>query len=410
MYASMKAKTTFYKTLERKFPHFENICIVTNCFPPCPEIAYGVSIGGISKKYERFVDELRYHKKKCCVISMYYGHVSGDQESRNVSRIGVYRPYSVSNSSFLFPLLELFNPSIFVRCLKVLMKQRPDLVVVGGTLQMSLAPILAAKALRIEVIIQHDWLCPLVPKGEACDFIRRVRNCGECLEESMMSKQRKLTKVSFGIFSAFMLIIKRNIWNRCHVFAEGNYFRSFYVESGIKSEKINMAPPSPTVDGSTEPDQKFMNELVEELGNAKVIAYIGRLSQPKGIELLLESFRVLKDKMKEGIKLVVAGDGPLRDLATREAERDSDVLYLGWLPKDKLKCVYLLSDIAVIPSIAPEAYPHVALEALSLGKRVIGFRMGGLREIAEKNHLVTLVENIDVASLTEAIMKELAPA
>lgn len=223
----MKTKSTFYKTLERVFPNFRSICIITSCFPPYPNSLTKIAVGGVLKKYERIVDELTYRKKKFCIISLYYEKIAKDQDRPNVSRIGVYKPYTISSLKYLYPLLEFFNPLIFIRCLKVLMRQRPDLVVIGETLQMSLALILAAKVLRIEVVIQHDWLCPLSPRGQACDFVGRVKNCGECLAESMASKQNKLAKFVFGVFSAFMLLMKRNIWNRCLVFAEGHYFKKF---------------------------------------------------------------------------------------------------------------------------------------------------------------------------------------
>jgi len=400
----MKIKSLFYKALEHVFPHFNKVCIVTSCFPPCPKSSTGLSIGGISKKYEKIAEELRYRKKRLCIISLYYKNISKDQDGPDINRIGVYNPYTTSHLKNLYPLLEFFNPLVFLRCIKVLVRERPDLVIIGETYQMSLAPIFAAKVLGIDVIVQHDWFCPLTPKGQACDFLKRVKNCGECLEESKLHKQNEI-KVFFGVFSAFMFLIKRSVWNRCLVFAEGHYFKSFYVASGIRSERILIVPPSPTVTNLTEHDQGFMSKLESLLGNAIVVAYVGRLSREKGVELLLESYKILKNKEKRNIKLVLAGDGQLRDLIIREARNDPNLLFLDWLPKEKLKCVYLLADIVVIPSILPEAYPHVALEALSLGKRIIGFRMGGLLEIASKSHLVTLVENIDPVTLAEAIIR-----
>jgi glycosyltransferase involved in cell wall biosynthesis len=401
----MTPKSPFYEALEHIFPHLNKVCVVTSCFPPCPESSTGLSIGGISKKYEKIAEEFRYRKKRLCTISLYYENVSKDQDGPDIRRIGVYYPYTTSHLSNLYPLLEFFNPLIFLRCLKVLVRERPDLVIIGETYQMSLAPIFAAKVLGIGVIIQHDWFCPLTPKGQACDFLERVKNCGECLVESRLHKQQDRIKVLFGVFSAFMFLIKRSVWNRCLVFAEGRYFRSFYVESGIRSERVLIVPPSPTVTALTDHDQEFMSNLESLLRNAIVIVYVGRLSREKGVELLLESYRILKNKVKCNTRLVLAGNGQLRDLVVREARNDPTVLFLDWLPKEKLKCVYLLADVVVIPSILPEAYPHVALEALSLGKRVIGFRMGGLLEIANKNHLVTLVENADPVTLAEAIIR-----
>lgn len=402
----MKEKSAFYKTLEHIFPHFKKVGIITSCFPPCPKSSKSLSIGGIFKKYERIADELRYQKKRFCTITLYYKKVSKDQDALGINRVGVYNPYAISHLKKVYPILEFFNLLIFMRCLKALVRERPDLVVIGETYQMSLAPIFAAKLLGIDVIIQHDWFCPLIPKGQACNVLRRVKTCGGCLEERMMYKQSELFKFFFGVFSAFMLLIKRGVWNRCLVFAEGDYFKSLYVESGINPERISIVPPSPTVTNLTECDQKFLSNLENLLANSTVIAYVGRLSREKGVELLLESYKILKNQKKRNIKFVLAGDGQLRDLLKREAKNDPDVLFLDWLPKDKLKCVYLLADIVVVPSILPEAYPHVALEALSFGKRVIGFRMGGLLEIANKNHLVTLVEKMDPATLADAIIRQ----
>jgi glycosyltransferase involved in cell wall biosynthesis len=79
-------------------------------------------------------------------------------------------------------------------------------------------------------------------------------------------------------------------------------------------------------------------------------------------------------------------------------------MFLGWLQKERLVCVYRLTDIVVIPTILPEVYPHVALEALAFGKKVVGFEMGGLVEIAKKNKLVTLVAKTDPQSLANAML------
>ena len=400
----MESKSSFYETLETLFPSFKRICIVTNCFPPYPKNAYLLSVGGIPKKYEQIVEELRHFRKESSVISLYYGKATEQQDYPNVRRIGVYHPYSLSKWRRILFFFELFNPLVFPKCVTVLSKDRSDAVIIGETRGISLAPIIAAKLLHLPVVVQHDWLCPSSPKKEACNPAMRVRNCGECLEEELMSKQSCVIKLVFGVFSAFMLVVKKNLWNSCQVLAEGDYFRNLYVASGITPERIHIAPPSPTVFGSTNYDRRFMNQVRTTVGDAKVIAYVGRLSAEKGIRLLLESFRILKHRKNGAIRLIIAGDGTLHDLVMKEAENDLDIVFLGWLDKNALSCVYSVADIVVIPTIRPEAYPHVALEALSFGKKVIGFKMGGLVEIAQKNELVKLVEKVDAASLADMIV------
>lgn len=403
-------KSSFFEILETLFPGFKRICIVTNCFPPYPKEAYSLSIGGIPKKYEQIAKELRHFRKEFSVISLYYGKVTDHQDSPNVRRIGVYHPYTHSKWRRILFLLELFNPLVFPGCVTVLSKDRPDAVVIGETRGISLAPIIAAKLLGFPVVVQHDWLCPLSPKKEACSPALRVRNCGECLEEELMSRQNSVVKLVFGVFSAFMLMIKKHLWNKCLVLAEGDYFRNLYVASGIAPEKIRIAPPSPTVFDSTKCDDQFMNRLRTTVGDAKVIAYVGRLSAEKGIKLLLESFRSLKRRTNNAIKLVIAGDGALHDLVAKEAENDLEIVFLGWLDENELSCVYSVADIVAIPTLRPDVYPHVALEALSFGKEVIGFKMGGLVEIAKKNELVKLVEKVDAMSLADMIVNRIHAA
>ncbi len=54
---------------------------------------------------------------------------------------------------------------------------------------------------------------------------------------------------------------------------------------------------------------------------------------------------------------------------------------IGWLPQEKLPGLYARSDICVVPSIWPEAFGIVALEAMACGKPVIVSRVGGLQNI-----------------------------
>jgi glycosyltransferase involved in cell wall biosynthesis len=400
----VKTKSAFYKVLETLFPNFNRVCIVTNCYPPYPKDAYSLSVGGISKKYEEITDELRYFKKELSVISLYYIRATGDQDSTFVNRIGVYYPYTIFKGKRIYLLMELFNPLVFLKCISILAKDRPDVVVIGSTFQISLAPILAAKLLGIQVIVQHDWLCPCAsPRDGACNFGMRISGCGKCLEEMTMSKQRTIVKSAFGFYSAFMLIAKKYLWNKCLVLAEGEFFKNIYEASGIRSERIYLAPPSATVDCSTDRDREFFDELNSVIGSSKVIAYVGRLSREKGVDILLDSFRILKENIKS-VKLVIAGDGMLSDLVREESARSASVMFLGWLQKERLVCVYRLTDIVVIPTILPEVYPHVALEALAFGKKVVGFEMGGLVEIAKKNKLVTLVAKTDPQSLANAML------
>lgn len=399
-------KTRSFRILKKLFPAFNKLCIITTCFPPCPRNVK-LLLGGIFVKYVQLAEELQYCKQPFFAISLYYQNFSKAQNAPNVYRVGTYKPYAISRVKMLYPLLEFFNPFIFIKCVHIFKSEKPDVVLIGDMLQMSVSPIIAAKILGIRVVIEHDWICPIFPRNIACNLTHRISNCGRCLEEQIGKKQNKIVKYTFGIFSAFMYLIKKNIWNRCIVFAESEYFHKLYIKWGIKPDLIYRVPPSPTVDKFTRSDSVFEEKLRKQVGSSKVLVYAGRLSTEKGIKLLFQSYKILKRKMKKSIKLVIAGDGLLKDFVVKESLNDTDVLYLGWLERDKLRCIYPLADIVVVPSIHPEAYPHVALEALAFNKKTVGFKMGGLVEISKGDSNMILVESLSPEAYADKIMENI---
>ena len=400
----LQPESNSLKVIKHLFPSLRKLCIVTNCFPPCPPNVT-LPFGGIFAKYVQLAEELRCRKQSFITISLYYWIDSEDQNSPNVWRVGKYKPYSISNRKYLFMLFDFFNPILFGKCIRVLKTEKPDVVLIGEMGQMSLSPILAAKTLGLPVIIEHDWICPTYPETTACNITRRLKKCGYCLEKTIGGEQNVIVRLGFGLFSAFMFLVKRRIWNKCVVFAESEYFKKLYEDWGIKSEVIYRVPPTPIVNLSTICDTIFAEELQEKIGESKVIVYVGRLSPEKGITLLVQSYKIIKEETKQKIKLVIAGDGPLKGFVQNESKIDADILYLGWLEKEKLKLVYILADIVAIPSIVAEAYPHVALEALSLKKKVVGFNQGGLVEISKQNPEMILVSQLNSDAYANKIIE-----
>jgi glycosyltransferase involved in cell wall biosynthesis len=58
--------------------------------------------------------------------------------------------------------------------------------------------------------------------------------------------------------------------------------------------------------------------------------FVGRLSEEKGIRTLVEA------GMKSGLKLRIAGDGPLKDLVEKACKETENITYLGTLGKDRI--------------------------------------------------------------------------
>ncbi len=124
------------------------------------------------------------------------------------------------------------------------------------------------------------------------------------------------------------------------------------------------------------PDEGNADRLAAFLaGDRPTVVYYGKLIENKGVQVLLEAVLGLD------ARTVVVGFGDYRDELERQAA-GRDVLFTG--PLDHRHLVHLLAfaDVAVVPSIFPEAFGMVAAEAASTGCPPIVANHSGLAEIA----------------------------
>lgn len=131
-------------------------------------------------------------------------------------------------------------------------------------------------------------------------------------------------------------------------------------------------------------------------GNFTVL-FVGRLQKQKNLELLLNELARLLRENATSLTLHVAGDGPLATAMTSKAERlglGRDVVWHGWLSKEKLIALYQSADCFVSPSFY-EGMPNTILEAMACGLPVVASRIPG-NEVAvldgETGVLVSLDE------------------
>ena len=114
----------------------------------------------------------------------------------------------------------------------------------------------------------------------------------------------------------------------------------------------------------------------------KSIVYFGRLSKEKGLLTLIQAMKSCPD-----ITLKIIGDGPLREsleLSVRDAGA-KNVTFLGYKTGGELKTEIKESMFVVLPSECYENNPLAIIEAFSMGKPVIGSRIGGIPELVKNN-------------------------
>jgi glycosyltransferase involved in cell wall biosynthesis len=127
----------------------------------------------------------------------------------------------------------------------------------------------------------------------------------------------------------------------------------------------------------------------EEVTPAEVF-YTGRLSPEKGIQDLAA--------VREGLNLVVSGDGPLRHLVPDA---------LGFISREELEDRFARAAVVVVPSRS-EGFGVVCAEAMARGKAVVAGATGGLLGLVTHEQTGLLVEPGNPPELRAAIDRLLA--
>jgi glycosyltransferase involved in cell wall biosynthesis len=140
------------------------------------------------------------------------------------------------------------------------------------------------------------------------------------------------------------------------------------------------------------PSAVELPERVGEPADPPEVLFVGRLSAEKGILELVQA--------AEGMKLTVAGDGPLRDRVPGA---------LGLVPHDELAPFYERAAIVAVPSHR-EGFGVACAEAMAHGRPVVASAVGGLLDLVVDGETGLLVPPRDVAALRAALERLLGDA
>ena len=102
-----------------------------------------------------------------------------------------------------------------------------------------------------------------------------------------------------------------------------------------------------------------------------VMLYVGRISQEKEIQVLIDSYLNIREDSDQKLKMVIVGDGP--DLKRLQHYcKDSDVIFTGILRDQALAEVFASADVFTFASQV-ETFGNVVLEAMASGLAVVAY-------------------------------------
>ncbi len=141
----------------------------------------------------------------------------------------------------------------------------------------------------------------------------------------------------------------------------------------------------------------------------KVILFVGRLAEKKGVTYLIEAMKYIDNAI-----LVIAGGGPLKKELTQQArqvcrEKHSECIkFIGPKTHEQLRSIYASADVFAMPSITAkdgdkEGFGLVMLEAFASGLPVVASRSGGIVDLVKDGVNGYLVEEKDIKGIANRI-------
>ena len=152
----------------------------------------------------------------------------------------------------------------------------------------------------------------------------------------------------------------------------------------------------------------FLSEIGIKKTNRLIFSVISILEKRKGHRFLLQAIAILSKTIHSNDMplFIIEGSGSQKETIItfiEEKNLSSYVKLIGSI--NNIFDLYNASDVVVLPSIENEDFPNVIMEAMGMGKPIIGTKIAGIPEQIDNGVNGLLVEPADPVALAEAIKK-----
>lgn len=276
----------------------------------------------------------------------------------------------------------VWNRSEYWKIREFLRRERVDVAHFHNTFPL-LSPAAYAAAQDEDVgVVQtlHNYrlLCP------NAQFRRDNRVCEDCkgktfpapaILHSCYRNSRATTSVVAGMLAANHVL---GTWDKLvdSYIALTEFGRQKFIEGGFPAERIVVKP------NFVFPDPGMGR------GDGGFALFAGRHSEEKGIDVLIDAWRLLRNPMP----LKILGEGPLTQKLKESAKNLSWVEFMGRVSESEKVRLRSQAAFLVFPSVWYEGFPMVIAEALSSGVPVISSGMGSMTSIIQDGRNGVLFE------------------
>ena len=281
-----------------------------------------------------------------------------------------------SRYSLVKLLFMPFNFISFIQTIKKIKSFKPDLVHIHNMhFGASSSIIYAAHALKKPIIITLHNYRTLCPSGslffDGKMFLESLQS-GFTWNAVKKGVYRNSKVLTFWLSLSNYLHQKFNTYAKVSAFIVlGEHARKLFADSHFRryADKLVVKP-------------NFAPDVKSKCQNSqgKYFLFVGRLTQEKGIETLLNAFS------KSDTILKVVGSGPLESKVLDAIKNNKNIEFTGQQPANKIAELFENAEALIFPSIWFETFGMVLIEAFSNSIPVIASALGNIKNIVENGN------------------------
>ena len=196
--------------------------------------------------------------------------------------------------------------------------------------------------------------------GPPCLALYLPRHCGQ-LRPATMVRQYGWNSRQRALFDRYARVV-----------VASEHMRREYVRHGVEAGRVLAAPLFPTTSAPSGPRVAPAQPTV---------LFLGRMTTLKGPRVVLEAVAVASRRLGRAIAVVMAGEGPEREsLAALARQLGVEATFPGWVSGGDRDALIRRSTVIAVPSLWPEPFGLVGLEAALHGVPAVAFDVGGIPE------------------------------
>ncbi len=150
--------------------------------------------------------------------------------------------------------------------------------------------------------------------------------------------------------------------------------------------------------------QRFAKE--HSLEGKRVVFFPARVSPAKGFFAAMDAMAEVIKKVPDAAIVIAGVQGRDLEIGTAYAAEKgiaAQTVFLGWTDRKGLDTLYFLSDVVVVPSLYPDPFPTVNLEAAMYKKPVVASAFGGGKEFVLDGETGYIVNPFDIQAMAVKI-------